>query len=144
MTGDEDRRRIGWNREGEDPPKGVLEEGSLWVTVAAPTVWAVHFLVSYWIAAVWCAKVTEGAGPLGPVRWAIAALTLAALALIGWLMRHARRRYHGEFLIDEDLTEDSEPERTRFLGHAALLLAGLSAVAVVIDALPILVFETCF
>lgn len=135
---------LSWYPEGEEPPKRILEDGSLWVMVAAPTVWAAHFLFCYWIAAVWCAKVTGGAGPLGPVRWAVAALTFVALGLIAWLVRHARRRYRGEFLIDEDLTADTEAERTRFLGHATLLLAGLSAVAVLIDALPVLVFDTCF
>jgi hypothetical protein len=133
-----------WRPEGVEPPKGLLEEGSLWVMIAAPTVWAAHFLVCYWVAAVWCAKVTEGAGPLGPVRWAVAILTVAALALIGALIHRARTRYEGRFLIDEDLTRSTEAERTRFLGHATLLLAGLSAVAVVIDALPVVVFDTCF
>ena len=129
---------------GEEPPKRLLEEGSLWIMVAAPTVWAAHFLLCYWVAAVWCAKVTEGPGPLGPVRLTVAGLTVAALGLIGLLAWHAVRRYHGVLLIHEQLTEDTERERTRFLGHATLLLASLSAVAVVFDAMPVLVFDTCF
>jgi hypothetical protein len=147
MTKDKDRAPLAdhpWRPSGTDPPKGVLEEGSLWVMIAAPCVWAAHFLLCYWIAAIWCAKVTEGVGPLGPVRWTVAALTALALGIILWLVLYARRRYDGEFLIDEDITEDSEAGRTRFLGHATLLIAGLSAAAVVIDALPVLVFDTCF
>ena len=129
---------------GEDPPKRLLEEGSLWIMVAAPTVWAAHFLLCYWVAAVWCAKVVDGIGPLGTVRWTIAALTAAALALIAFLAWHAVRRYDGKLLIREELTEDTEAERTRFLGHATLLLSELSAVAIVLDVLPAVVFDTCF
>ena len=32
------------------------EKESLWVLTAAPTIWAVHLLLSYITAAVWCAK----------------------------------------------------------------------------------------
>jgi hypothetical protein len=130
--------------EGEEPPKRLLEEGSLWIMVAAPTVWAAHFLLCYWVAAVWCAKVTEGPGPLDTVRIVIAALTLAALALIALLAWHAVRGYGGRLLINEELTEDTEKERARFLGHATLLLCSLSTVAILYSALPALVFDTCF
>lgn len=129
---------------GEDPPKRLLEEGSLWIMVAAPTVWAAHFLLCYWVAAVWCAKVVEGAGPLGTVRWTVAGLTAGALALIALLAWHAVRRYDEKLLIREELTEDTEEERTRFLDHSTLLLCLLSAIAVIFDALPAVVFETCF
>ena len=144
MTKEHPEKDLSHYPPGEEPPKRLLEEGSLWIMVAAPTVWAAHFLLCYWAAAVWCAKVTDGPGPLGPVRLTVAALTILALGLIGWLAWHAVRRYQGALLIDDQLTGDSEAERTRFLGHATLLLASLSAVAVVFDAMPVLVFETCF
>lgn len=129
---------------GEDPPKRLLEEGSLWIMVAGPTVWAAHFLLSYWVAAVWCAKVVEGDGPLDGVRLTVAGLTVGALALIALLAWYAVRRYDGRLLVREELTEDTEAERTRFLGHSALLLCSLSAVAVIFDALPAVVFDSCF
>ncbi len=128
----------------EEPPKRLLEEGSLWIMVAAPTVWAAHFLLCYWAAAVWCAKIAEGVGPLGTVRWTIAGLTAGALALIAFLAWRAVRRYDGKLLIHRELAGASEEERTRFLGHSTLLLCSLSAVAVIFQALPAVVFDTCF
>jgi hypothetical protein len=71
-------------------------------------------------------------------------LTVAALALLAWIARHAVRRYEGRLLIQEHLTEPSEAERTRFLGHATLLLCSLSAVAIVFDAMPAVVFNSCY
>ena len=144
MTEEHPERSLSHYPPGEEPPKRLLAEGSLWIMVAAPIVWAAHFLLCYWVAAVWCAKVTDGQGPLGLVRLTVAGLTVLALALIAFLAWHAVRRYHGVLLIDEHLTEDTERGRTRFLGHATLLLASLSAVAVVFDAMPALVFDTCF
>ena len=127
---------------GEEPPKRLLEEGSLWIMIAAPCVWAGHFLLSYWAAAVWCAKLSQE--QILVVRLGVGGLTILALALVGWLARHAVRRYQGELLIRENLTEPTEAERTRFLGHAALLLCSLSAVAIVFDTMPVLVFDSCY
>lgn len=129
----------------EDPRrhKRLIDEGSLWIMVAAPCVWAAHFLLSYWIAAVWCAKAGAEFASLDPVRPWILGLTVAAWVAIALLARHAVRRYGGQLLIDEDLTEDTEPERERFLGHATLLLAALSALAVLFDTIPALVFDRC-
>lgn len=128
---------------GEEPPKRLLEEGSLWVMIAAPSVWAAHFLLSYWIAAIWCAKLAAPAGSLGPVRLAVAGLAVAALAALALLARHAVRRYRGKLFIRGEITEPSESGRARFLGHATLLLCALSAVAVLFDTVPAMVFETC-
>lgn len=135
-------RRSDWSRDGIRY-EGLLEEGSLWIMVAAPCVWAAHFLLSYWIVAVWCAKVEPGPGSLLAARIAVAALTAIALAMIGWLSLRAWRRYEGRLTIDDDLVRDTQRERTRFLGHAALLLAALSAVGVLFDALPALAFPSC-
>ncbi len=123
--------------------KTLFEEGSLWPVIAALGIWAAHFLLSYWAAALWCAKAADGSGSLFWVRLAIAVLTLLALAAIAWLARHAVRRYGGRLTFEDDLTEDSAAERARFLGHATLLLCALSAVAVLFDAVPAVVFSTC-
>lgn len=129
--------------EGEEPPKGILEEGSLWIMIAAPSVWAAHFLLAYWLAAIWCARIVGREGEIMAVRIGVGVLTIAALALVAWLARLAVRKYEGKLLIDDDLDEDSEPERTRFMGHATLLLCALSAIAIIFDALPAVVFDTC-
>lgn len=126
-----------------DEPRYLLDEGSLWIMVAAPSVWAAHFLLIYWVAAVWCAKIAGGAGPLGAAQPIIWGLTVAALLGIGLLARLAVRRYDGELMIEEDFTDDTDDHRKRFLGHATLLLCSLSAVGVLFDALPSVVFGAC-
>ena len=96
---------------------------SLWPLVAAPAIWAVHFLASYVTAAVWSAKVPGRS--LAPVRSAIVVYTLLALvgiAAVGW--RSWRRRRAG------GPAAHAGDEGVGFLGHAGVLLAGLGAVAV--------------
>lgn len=129
---------------GEEGPKRLLEEGSLWIMVAAPCVWAAHFLLAYWAAAVWCAKIADATGSILTVRIGVGVLTIIALAIVAWLAQRAIRRYQGKLLIQENLTGHSEAERTRFLGHATLLLCSLSAAAIVFDAMPALVFDSCY
>src|SRR3990167_5563092 len=99
---------------------------SLWQTVAAPTIWALHFLSSYGTAAVWCAKV---GGPLGAARWLIGLYTLVALLGICWVGWRGRKRWRPESAPGPH-DRDSPGSRHRFLGFATTLLAGLSAVAV--------------
>ena len=70
--------------------------GHLWLLAASPALWAVHFLLCYGIASVWCARAGHQS-PLGPVRIAIfvlTALALAAVAGIGW-GGYRRHRLHG-------------------------------------------------
>jgi hypothetical protein len=116
---------------------------SLWELVVPPTIWALHFLTCYVMAAVYCAKRAPASGALGPVRLWIAGLTAVALGgilLAGWRGWH--RWSHGEIAQpphDADTIED----RTRFVGLAMLLLTGLSFVATVYSALPALVAATC-
>ena len=126
------------------PREHLFGERSLWLVIAVPTVWAAHFLLCYWAAAIWCAKIApEGANVL-PLRLAIAAITLVALGTIALLARHARRRYHGHLIVEEEMTKDTEAERTRFLGNASLLLAVVSSIAVIFGAMPAVVFDACF
>jgi len=118
------------------------ERESLWWLVVSPTTWAAHFLASYATAAVWCAKVAGREGPLDGARWAIAAYTVVALAIIAWMLRHGLRRHHlGTATVPHDF--DSPGDRHRFLGLATVLLSGLSAVGVVYEAMALFVFETC-
>ena len=147
MTKPEERERearLSHTPPGEEGPKRLLEEGSLWIMIAAPCVWALHFLVAYWAAAVWCAKISERTEDILVVRIAVGLLTVVALAVVAWLAWKAVSSYRARLLIQENLTEHSEAERTRFLGHATLLLCSLSAAAIVFDAMPALVFDSCY
>ncbi|MFN2427246.1 MAG: hypothetical protein ABR587_12455 [Candidatus Binatia bacterium] len=114
----------------------------LWLLVAAPTIWAIHFLASYITAAVWCAKHAAEDASLAPARLAISFYTIAALALLAALGRGGWTRHrYGESILPHDV--DSPEDRHRFLGFATFLLAGLSALAVVYAALAAVLIESC-
>jgi len=115
---------------------------TLWVLTISPVVWAVHFLLSYGTAAVWCAKYAGPAGSLWTVRVAILVYTAVALAAIGLTGSYgyaAHRRGAADLPHDDDTPED----RRRFMGFATFLLSSLSAVAVIYAALVALFVETC-
>lgn len=122
--------------------KTAEHQQSLMLMIASPLIWFVHFMACYLTAAIWCAKQAERVNPLGPVRWAIGAFTLLALAGIGWngLWGFKRMRLEGGSLpFDADNAED----RHRFLGQATFLLAGLSAIAVIFEGAVAFYFKTC-
>jgi hypothetical protein len=116
---------------------------SLWLLTASPVIWAVHFLLCYATAAIWCAKVAGLGGPLGTARIAIAmytVLALGAIGVIGWIGYRKHSFGHATLPHDDDTPED----RHRFLGFATLLLSGLSAVAVIYAGLIIFFVRSCY
>lgn len=123
-------------------PRTAEHHQRLWPMAASPVIWAVHFLACYVTAAVWCAKAADPTAPLGPVRGAVAAYTVCALAALGIAGWHGlRSQRHGGSPPPHDA--DSPEDRHRFIGLATLLLAGLSAVAVLYAALVPVFVETC-
>lgn len=115
---------------------------NLWILAASPLVWAAHFLLSYGVAAVWCARFAGEDGSLMPVRVAIAAFTLVALSIIAWIGARAWRRHRlhgGQVPHDADTSLD----RHRFLGFATVLLSCLSAVAVAYSAMVVVFIRSC-
>lgn len=118
----------------------IIDDGSVWIVILPPVIWAGHFLAAYWIAALWCAR---AAGVLTPAAWAILALTLVALAAIGWIARIATVDYGGLLRREASIADDRERSRKEFLGHVALLLCALNAVAVIFTAVPSVVFSRC-
>jgi hypothetical protein len=115
---------------------------SLWLLTIAPAIWAVHLLLCYITAAVWCAKFIPQGGAFGSIRTAITwytAVALGGIAVIGW--EGFRRHRHGTETTTHDL--DSAEDRHRFVGFATLLLAGLSGVGVLYAALAATFFESC-
>jgi hypothetical protein len=118
------------------------KDESLWVLVASPAIWALHFLLSYGTAAIWCAKFAGPDGSLGVVRVAIAAYTVVALGAIGVIGRRGYERHRfGDSTLPHDF--DSPADRHRFLGFTVLILSGLSAIAVVYAALPAVFIGSC-
>ena len=115
----------------------------LWRVVAAPIIWALHFLFCYVFAAIYCEKSGREAA-LGDVRIAIAIATAVALAGIGLASRHLWD-VRGRSLTDDDFEyEHNTPEeRHRFLSHVALMLCALSAIAVLYIAIPVFYLTSC-
>lgn len=114
----------------------------LWIVPGPLVIWAVHFMLCYITAALWCGMVAQRVGPLGTARTAIVVYTVVALAGIGFIAAlgyRAHRLGDGEPPHDADSPED----RHRFLGYAALLIAGLSSVAVIYAAMAAYFIETC-
>lgn len=115
---------------------------SLWILTAAPAVWALHLLLSYTTAAVWCEKFSAPGDPLATARTAIGwytAIALTAIAIVG--VEGFRRHRRGTETTTHDL--DSPGDRHGFLGFATLLLSGLSALAVLYAALAASFFKEC-
>ncbi len=115
---------------------------SLWMTVASPLIWSVHFLLSYCTAAIWCAKLAGPDGSIAGASVAIAVYTLLALVAVGFIGFRGYQRHRlkgGSEPHDADTPED----RYRFLGFATLLLSWLSAVAIVYSALAAAIVGSC-
>jgi hypothetical protein len=120
----------------------VPDRYSLWLLTIAPTIWAVHLLLSYITAAVWCTKFVPSGGPLDGVQMVILVYTTVALigiGVVGW--EGFRRHRYGTEATTHDL--DTREDRHRFVGFATLLLSGLSAVGVVYAAVAAQYFDTC-
>jgi hypothetical protein len=119
------------------------EVETLWTLFTAPVVWAVHFLISYVGAAIFCAKQDQLSLGFDVVRTGIALVTLVALLMIviaGWL---AWRQW-GFGAHDPPHDDPTAHDRRLFQGFATLLLSGLSFVAVIYVAMPLLFMTECW
>jgi hypothetical protein len=121
------------------PPKPV---DSLWTLITAPVVWAAYFLLSYVSAAVVCAKPKTFSLDFDALRVALGLVTAIALAaiLVAGLLAWRQWGFGVEEPPHDAPTAD---DRQRFQGFATLLLSGLSFVAVIYAALPILFILDC-
>jgi hypothetical protein len=118
-------------------------EESLFTLAAPPLVWAAHFLVSYATAAIYCAKLAGPDGSLAPARIAIGVYTAVALAAVAFLGLRGYRRHRAGGGAPPPHDDDSPIGRHRFLGFATVLLAGLSALAIVYAALVAVFVRSC-
>jgi hypothetical protein len=116
---------------------------SLWILSIAPSIWAVHFMLSYITAALWCGMVVGFGGSLASVRAAIAVYTAVALVgigITGWI--GFRRHAHGMATVPHDF--DTPESRRSFLGFATLLLSALSAVGTLYVGLAAVFIGNCY
>jgi hypothetical protein len=121
------------------PPRPV---DSLWTLITAPVVWAAHFLLCYVSAAVVCAKPVTFPIGFDALRLGLGLLTAVALATIVVAGLLAWRQW-GFGVEDPPHDAPTVDDRRRFQGFATLLLSGLSFVAVVYAALPLLFVMDC-
>lgn len=113
---------------------------SLWWVAAAPGIWGAHFIACYATAAVWCAKQGMRA-PLSSARVAIGVMSAVALLGLGVVALRGYRSYRAP---DPERTDsDTREARHHFLGFTLLSLAGLSAIAVVYEALAAVFIGSC-
>ena len=118
------------------------EVESLWTLFTAPTVWAIHFVVCYAAVAVYCAKAATFGVDFATVRLALAGFTVVALAVIV-LSAYLAWRQWGFGSGDPPHDEATRKDRALFQGFATLLLSGLSFVAVVYVAIPLIFIAGC-
>ncbi|MCJ8056776.1 hypothetical protein GB928_027290 [Shinella curvata] len=114
---------------------------SLWTLFTAPTIWALHFLTCYITAAIHCAK-ADTAASLGTTSLVLGMVTVAALAGIA-LSAYLAWRQWGFGSGDPPHDEPTRRDRLLFQGFATLLLSGLSFVAVLFVAVPLVFIEAC-
>ncbi|UEM01833.1 hypothetical protein JL101_017710 [Skermanella rosea] len=115
---------------------------NLWTLITAPTIWALHFLASYVVAAIHCAPNEDIFQPIAETRIMVGVITAIALVLIGlvlWRSFGEWRRHGGGYRHNED----TDIDRERFLEFSTVLLAALSFVGVVFVGLPALLVADC-
>lgn len=113
---------------------------SLWWVAAAPGIWSVHFVACYGVAAVWCAKMGRDA-PLSVARVTIYVVTLASLLAILAVALRGLRQYRAE--PSQRTDDDSREARHHFVGFTLMTLSGLSAIAIVYEALAAVIIGSC-
>ncbi len=118
------------------------EVETLWTLFTAPVVWALHFLICYVGAAVFCEKPGFLGMDFDNLRIAIGLVTVLALAVIVMSAMLAWRQW-GFGTDDPPHDDPTRRDRLLFQGYATLLLSGLSFVAIVFTALPALFVTGC-
>ncbi|WP_245571352.1 hypothetical protein [Neorhizobium alkalisoli] len=118
------------------------EVETLWTLFTAPTVWALHFVVCYAAVAIFCAKGMAEEIAFGTLRLGLGIFTLLALAMIV-LSSYLAWRQWGFGSGDPPHDAATREDRKYFQGFATLLLSGLSFVAVVYAAIPLIFIAEC-
>jgi uncharacterized iron-regulated membrane protein len=106
--------------------------------VAAPLVWAVHFVSVYAATSVICAK-SGATGDARAIIVGLGILAISVIAFIGWRAWLQRDLDPDDPVVDQ-ATDD---HRRAFLGHVGLLLAAISAIGVTYVSLPAIFIGTC-
>lgn len=115
------------------------------VLLGGPVVWFGHFMVVYLVAEAGCTGSGPGLGVFDPPVPATVTIVATIVAVVACLVLAAwglRRSRHGVPAGDAD-DEPAAHERHRSLAFVGVVLALLSAVAVLFVGVPALVFTGC-
>lgn len=126
----------------EETMERLIPRDSLVGMVGGPIVWSAHFLLVYVFTALACAFRFHDREFLGVsiVVSAMLIATLAMLALVGALAFLSWRRFRQLDGIPA-LDRDGTASRHRFMALTTLLLCFLSAVGIVYETIPLLIFS---
>lgn len=115
---------------------------TLWTLFTAPIVWALHFMLCYAGAAIFCEKPHLLGNDFDNLRMAIGVVTMLALAIIVLAATLAWRQW-GFGSGDPPHDNPTRRDRLLFQGYATLLLSGLSFIAVIFTGMPALFITEC-
>lgn len=102
----------------------------LWLLFLPLTIWAIHFLAVYVVAAVSCAKAVDIGAAILAVRWIAVAVTIVALGTIGATLWYGRR-YRSGAAGQRSANAPGAWDQARFVWNVLLLISALSALAVI-------------
>lgn len=121
-------------------PLAEKHDRLLWVA-APPAIWGAHFILSYATVAIWCAKQPAPGAPLGSARIAVFVYSaIAVLAVAGIALRGLRQYQRAR---PPEPGDDSREGRHHFIGFTLMALSGLSALAIVYEALTVVFIGSC-
>ena len=119
---------------------GVRRDRSLWHMILAPTIWAMHFCMTYGVTAIVCAKTGLDIGILRIVLLVLSGVAVLLIGVTGWL---AWRQWDYTEDWDYEHAGDRVEDRREFLGHVGFLLSVISLIGVVYVTLPALFAGSC-
>lgn len=107
--------------------------------IAAPLIWAVHFVICYLLVSLACLLGWNQLRPgINPADIGIAVVTLAALILLGLIAVMNYEKYR-DFPGDGSSGDDM----SCFFALNSILLCGISTVALIWVAFPVMMLPTC-
>lgn len=126
-------------RGREDEREFAEEQASLFKITFGPLIWAGHFVVCYGLVAVACAKGLN----IDAIRLGLMVMSAGALAGVVWVGWSAWRQWDVRRTGDLVNRHGGAEDRHHFLGHAAFLLAIISAIGVIFVTLPLILIGGC-
>lgn len=125
--------------------KRAAEEGTTAaVLIALPlAIWGVHFLFSYIVAAVYCARSNGIATAIPSIRWLVLAITIAAIAAIGLTLRQGHHRYRRNASGHPVSNSPAQRNQARFFWTVLLSMSALGTFAILCVAGAALFFGDC-